>query len=169
MGIVTAARPLAERLKELGRALEDALEEENVETLSPLMELRSVIAKIERMMGNVLGMLDDGDGQCRWIEYRRRGQGRRPIVAWNAAPLQIADQVRERVLNRMKTVVLTSATLTSALGHLGETDDARAALEQVYQSRPDFSGPLLCRLFRFRHEPERACFLDGLRKAGLPD
>jgi hypothetical protein len=63
--------------------------------------------------------------------------------------------------------LILPATLASALGHLGETDDARAALEQVYQLRPDFSGPLLCRLFRFRHETERACFLDGLRKAGL--
>ncbi len=59
--------------------------------------------------------------------------------------------------------------LASALGHLGETDDARAALEQVFELRPDFSGPLIGRLFRFRNETERACFLDGLRKAGLPD
>jgi TolB-like protein/tetratricopeptide (TPR) repeat protein len=81
---------------------------------------------------------------------------------------EAADGAR-RALRQPSANFLTTATLASALGHLGETDDARAALEQVYRLRPDFSGPLLVRLFRFRHEPERACFLDGLRKAGLPD
>ena len=59
--------------------------------------------------------------------------------------------------------------LASALGHLGETDEARVALEHIYKLRPDFSGPLMGRLLRFRNETERACFLNGLRKAGLPD
>jgi len=81
---------------------------------------------------------------------------------------EAADGAR-RALRQPSANFLTSATLASTLGHLGETDDARAALEQVYRLRPDFSGPLIGRLFRFRHEPERACFLDGLRKAGLPD
>ncbi len=64
---------------------------------------------------------------------------------------------------------LTLATLVSALGHLGEIDDAHAALEQLYRLRPDFSRTLVARLIRFRNEPERACFLNGLRKAGVPD
>jgi adenylate cyclase len=64
---------------------------------------------------------------------------------------------------------LAWAMLASALGHLGEADEARVALEHIYQLRPDFSGPLMGRLLRFRNETERACFLDGLRKAGLPD
>jgi len=81
---------------------------------------------------------------------------------------EAADYAR-RALRQPSANFLASATLASALGHLGETDDARAALEQVYRLRPDFSGPLVSRLFRFRNEPERACFLDGLRKAGLPD
>ncbi len=64
---------------------------------------------------------------------------------------------------------LTLATLVSALGHLGEIDDAHAALEQLYRLRTDFSRTLVARLIRFRNEPERACFLNGLRKAGVPD
>jgi adenylate cyclase len=64
---------------------------------------------------------------------------------------------------------LAWAMLASALGHLGETDEARAALEQIYQLRSDFSGALIGRLLRFRNETDRACLLDGLRKAGLPD
>jgi adenylate cyclase len=64
---------------------------------------------------------------------------------------------------------LAWAALVSALGHLGEADEARAALESVQQLRPDFSCSLMGRLFRFRQETERDCFLDGLRKAGVPE
>ena len=81
---------------------------------------------------------------------------------------EAADSAR-RAFRQPSANFLASATLASALGHLGETDDARAALEQVYELRPDFSGPLVGRLLRFRNETERACFIDGLRKAGLPE
>ncbi len=81
---------------------------------------------------------------------------------------EAADDARH-ALRQPSANFLTPATLASALGHLGEIDDARAALAQVYRLRPDFSGPLVAHLFRFRREAGRACFLDGLRKAGLPD
>ncbi len=64
---------------------------------------------------------------------------------------------------------LAPATLASVLGHLGEKNEARSALDRVYQLRPDFSASLMRRLFSFRQEDERACFLDGLHKAGLPE
>jgi len=64
---------------------------------------------------------------------------------------------------------LTLAALVCALGHLGDLNAARAALDQLHQLRPDFSGALIARVVRFRRETERACFLDGLRKAGVPD
>ncbi len=81
---------------------------------------------------------------------------------------EAADDAR-RSARHPSANFLAPAILASILGHLGETDEAGAALERVYQLRPDFSGALMGRLFRFRHETERACFLDGLRKAGLPD
>ena len=64
---------------------------------------------------------------------------------------------------------LALATLVSILGHLGETEEARAVLERVHQLRPDFTGAMMGRILRYRDEAERAHFLDGLRKAGLPD
>ncbi len=81
---------------------------------------------------------------------------------------EAADYAR-RALRQPSANFLASATLASALGHLAETDDARAALKQACQLRPDFSGSLMDRLFSFRDETYRACYLDGLRKAGLPD
>ena len=64
---------------------------------------------------------------------------------------------------------LAPATLASALGHLGDTEGSRAALEQVYRLRPNFSQSLLRRLWVFRNEADRACFIDGLAKAGVPE
>jgi tetratricopeptide (TPR) repeat protein len=64
---------------------------------------------------------------------------------------------------------LAPATLASTLGHLGKKNEARSALDRVYQLRPDFSASLMRRLFRFRQENERNCFLDGLHQAGLPE
>jgi adenylate cyclase len=61
------------------------------------------------------------------------------------------------------------ATLASVLGHLGDSEGARAAMEQVYRLRPDFSRSLLRRLWIFRNEADRACLLDGLAKAGVPE
>jgi tetratricopeptide (TPR) repeat protein len=59
------------------------------------------------------------------------------------------------------------AILASVLGHLGDTEGSRSALEQVYRLKPDFSRSLIHRLWRFRNETDRARFLDGLTKAGV--
>jgi TolB-like protein/class 3 adenylate cyclase/tetratricopeptide (TPR) repeat protein len=58
--------------------------------------------------------------------------------------------------------------LASALGHLGQPEEARLALDQVYRLRPDFSKSLIHRCWRFRNDTDRGLFLDGLVKAGLP-
>jgi len=81
---------------------------------------------------------------------------------------EAADNAR-RSARQPSANFLAWAILASTLGHLGDADEARVALEHIYQLRPDFSGALVGRLLRFRNETERACFLDGLHKAGLPD
>jgi adenylate cyclase len=60
-------------------------------------------------------------------------------------------------------------TLASVMGHLGDTEGSRAALEQIYRLRPDFSKSLIYRLWRFRNEAHKACLLDGLTKAGIAE
>jgi adenylate cyclase len=81
---------------------------------------------------------------------------------------EAADDARHSV-RQPSANFLAPAVLASTLGHLGETEDARAALERVYQLRADFSSSLVGQLLQFRDETALACFLDGLRKAGLPD
>jgi adenylate cyclase len=81
---------------------------------------------------------------------------------------EAADSTR-RALRQPTANFLTPATLASALGHLDQIDDARTALAQACQMRPDFSVGLLTRLFRFRNDADRTLFVDGMRKAGLSD
>ena len=57
----------------------------------------------------------------------------------------------------------------SALAHLGRIDEARAALERALAIKPDFSTAFIDRVMRLRNPDDRAHYLDGLRKAGLPE
>ena len=57
----------------------------------------------------------------------------------------------------------------SALAHLGRIDEAHAALERVFAVKPNFSTTFLDRVIRLKNPDDRAHYLDGLRKAGLPE
>jgi len=94
--------------------------------------------------------------------------GRAMALMFLGRYVEAADDAR-RAARHPSANFLAPAALASTLGHLGEIDEARAALEQGYGLRSDFSVSLMGRLFNFRNETVRVCFLDGLRKAGLPD
>ncbi len=110
--ILTAARPYIENLRFLHQTLYATVENETPELMSPLLELKSAVLKIEQQMSQLIRFLGGTEGDCRWIEYRRRGDGKHPLLAFCSAPLKIADELREKVLRRYRTVVMTSATLT---------------------------------------------------------
>jgi len=110
--VVTAARPYLENLRAVGRALLPFLEEASPELATPLLELQSSLNKVEAAIGRLIKFLGSAEGQCRWIEYRRRPGGRLPDVTYCLAPLNMAAELRENLLRRCRTVVMTSATLT---------------------------------------------------------
>ena len=60
----------------------------------------------------------------------------------------------------------TYAHLASALGHLGRTGEAKAALDEMLQRNPDFSRELVMRLIQPPNPNERDDWFEGLRKAG---
>jgi len=63
----------------------------------------------------------------------------------------------------------TQATLASALGHLGRSEEAQRAVADLYRVKPDFSLALVADVLPFAENGHRELFLDGLRKAGLPE
>ncbi|MBI3735405.1 DEAD/DEAH box helicase family protein, partial [Candidatus Sumerlaeota bacterium] len=109
--ILRAGRNYIERLRELFNALHASLEKETPETMTPLLELRSECYRIETHLKQLVRFMGDSPGDCRWIEYRRRGIGKKPYLTFCCAPLEIADDLRERVLRRFRSVIMTSATL----------------------------------------------------------
>jgi TolB-like protein len=62
------------------------------------------------------------------------------------------------------------STLGAALGHLGHLDEARSALEELLKRKPDFSLGFVRRFVFYNRDPDHLeLYLDGLRKAGLPE
>jgi TolB-like protein/Tfp pilus assembly protein PilF len=55
------------------------------------------------------------------------------------------------------------------LAHLGREREAAAALAQVYRLKPDFSAEFVREVFPFQIAAHRDRFLEGLRKAGMPE
>ena len=57
----------------------------------------------------------------------------------------------------------------TALAHLGRVDEARAALARAVAVNPNFSASFIDAVLRFRNPADRDHYIDGLRKAGLPE
>ena len=57
---------------------------------------------------------------------------------------------------------------TAALGHLGRRDEARAEIDKILALHPQ-ATLARARNASFRHEWMYELYLDGLRKAGLPE
>ncbi len=61
------------------------------------------------------------------------------------------------------------AVLASALGNLGQIADARAACEEALRRKPDLSLGYLENTLPTKQPGALAPYLEGLRKAGLPE
>jgi hypothetical protein len=63
-----------------------------------------------------------------------------------------------------------NATLSSVLGHLDLRDEARLAREGLLKRKPDFSLGFVRRFVYYNKVPAQLeRYIDGLRKAGLPE
>lgn len=115
LGLLKAGRELLQHLGELHQDLVGAIREETPETLTPVMELRASNRKLERQLTQLARFLDEPGERCRWIEFREGRGGphgkRAPQAAYCSAPLSISDDIRENLLRKYRSVVMTSATL----------------------------------------------------------
>ncbi len=57
----------------------------------------------------------------------------------------------------------------SALGHLDRTDEAKRALARALAIKPDLRVAFVDTALKFKHQRDRQHYMDGLRKAGLPE
>jgi adenylate cyclase len=61
------------------------------------------------------------------------------------------------------------AMLAAPLAHLGRMDEARAEIKLALEQKPDLSISHLKKTFPTKHPDGLAPYIDGLRKAGLPE
>jgi ATP-dependent DNA helicase DinG len=124
-----------------------AVDEEARARLEPqLLELRGAANRLDGAAFALRSALKPGEDAARmvrWMELRRDPKGGEPNVTLAAAPLDLSAVLRESVLEKVPTVVLTSATLATnqdfrfLRGRLGLSPDDRVA-EAIYPSPFDY-------------------------------
>ncbi|HET9441493.1 MAG TPA: helicase C-terminal domain-containing protein [Longimicrobiales bacterium] len=123
------------------RAWSDTLTEQ-------LVELHGATGRVQAVADGlrlVFGSVGEEAGMVRWLE--RRG-GREVNLAARAAPVEIAEALREALFDRVETSVMTSATLATrdgfsfVRGRLGVTNGLRVR-EAVFPSPFDYEEQTL--------------------------
>ena len=72
----------------------------------PLTDLRGAKGRIESSVEALRFFSSREEGFCRWFELRKG-----PLVKLCSSPLEVDESIKQAILDRFKTVVLTSATL----------------------------------------------------------
>ena len=97
-------------LRTLNRRCEDLPEKVRERLADQLVDMAGIERRLQAMVDSLLFCSADAEGYCRWLEVNRNSRGLQARLC--AAPLDIAGQVKETILDRLKTIIVTSATLT---------------------------------------------------------
>jgi ATP-dependent DNA helicase DinG len=99
----SALRTLVRRCGDLPDKLKEKLADQ-------LLDTAGIEGRLQTMADGLLFFITNPDGYCRWIETSSGHRGVQARLC--AAPLDISGQVKETILDRLKTIIVTSATLT---------------------------------------------------------
>jgi ATP-dependent DNA helicase DinG len=99
----SSLRTLVRRSKDLPEKLQEKLADQ-------LLDTSGIEGRLQSMADALLFFTTEAEGYCRWIETRRGNRGVQARLT--AAPLDISAQLKETVLDKLKTIIVTSATLT---------------------------------------------------------
>jgi len=142
-----AFRSLRDTVETIADRLSQAEETERRGQL--LQELRGVMRRLESVsdgLNRTLRPASGGSPTVRWMERTSRGQH----VSLSAVPLDLAPVLRELLFDRLRTVVLTSATLAAAgeftflesrLGLSGESSPV--TVREIFPSPFDYPSQCL--------------------------
>ncbi len=64
---------------------------------------------------------------------------------------------------------ISRVLLVSCCGHLGREDEARNAWAEVFEINPNYSIGQKARVLPYKNPADWDRFIEGLRKAGLPE
>ncbi|WP_026841142.1 helicase C-terminal domain-containing protein [Citrifermentans bremense] len=94
----------------------------------PLTDLRGVKGRVECTVDALRFFTAREEEHCRWFELRKG-----PLVKLCCSPLEVAESIKKAILDRFKTVVLTSATL--AVGEKFDFLKRRTGIELLPKER----------------------------------
>jgi len=94
----------------------------------PLTDLRGAKGRMESAVEALRFFTSREEGYCRWFELRKG-----PLVKLCSSPLEVAESIKKAILDRFKTVVLTSATL--AVGEKFDFLKRRTGVELLPKER----------------------------------
>lgn len=108
-GLTGLARSLDSLRREMEKDAGDGVLAERL--FGPLMELKALAERLESA-ASAIGALLAGteEGMVRWVEAPVNRGGR--VISVCGSPLNVAAEIKERVFDRLDSVVITSATLT---------------------------------------------------------
>lgn len=99
----SALRTLLRRCGDLPDKLREKLADQ-------LLDTGGIEGRLQAMADGLLFITTEAEGYCRWIETRSSNRGIQARLC--AAPLDVSGQLKETVLDKLKTIIVTSATLT---------------------------------------------------------
>lgn len=78
------------------------------------LEWGAIIGRLDTLRKSIVSFLESDDSNCRWVELAasRQGGARDTIVRICLAPVDVRELLKVSLHDRMKTEVMTSATLT---------------------------------------------------------
>ncbi len=100
----------------------------------------------------------------RWAFYTMRSMALLLIKDYDGAV-----EWGRRGIRDQEDIFWAYAHVASALGHHGHSAEAEQVFADLMRVKPDFSSATIDETIRFRHAADREYYLEGLRKAGLPE
>jgi len=79
---------------------------------NPMMEWQALVARLDGVRRTLLLFIADDKDNCRWVDIANRPGVKETSVRLCIAPVDVRQLLRESLHDRMKSEVLTSATLT---------------------------------------------------------
>ncbi len=110
-GIASEIGKFVDLARQIWSEFEDMNEDAQRRLVNPLMEWQAIMGRLDEQRRTLSGFLSNDQETCRWVELSERERGR-TLVRMCAAPIDVRQVLRESLHDRMKSEVMTSATLT---------------------------------------------------------
>jgi ATP-dependent DNA helicase DinG len=96
-----------------------------------LLDLRGIRGRLESAAQSLTFFTVPEEGVCHWFEVKAGGKG--VVIRLCSSPVEVADSIRSVILDKFRTVVITSATL--AVGEKFDYLEKRAGIDLLDQAR----------------------------------